>query len=142
MRAPEYQKVVDRYPADYGDLKGKALEAVEEYHDLNYPNFGKLSDSEIHSLIARKKAIDEDSEISKRLTHTINGGRPKEVAKALYLGLCKEHRTLQAQAIKTILELLKLYKDTNYDLRNHAAVVAAAVISEAVEHEELYIPLI
>lgn len=147
MRTPEYQKVVDSYPAVSpvvcGGLKGEALKAVKEYDDLyTHPDVNEMSDDEIKNRIARKKAIDEDSEISNRLTHTLNGGSPKRVAKALYIGLCNQHRTLQAQAIQALLELLKLYKDSDYDLRNHAAVVEAALVTEFLDREGFGIPLI
>jgi len=147
MRTPEYQKVVDSYPVTsagvYGEWKGEALKTLEEYNDLYvHPCLDRMSDDEIRNRIARKKAIDEDSEIANQLTHAVNSGSPEKVAKALYLGLCNQHRTLQAKAIKALLELLKLYKDSDYDLRNHAAVVEAALVTEFLDREGFGIPLI
>lgn len=145
MFEPRYQDIVNSYPCDqgvYGSLKGDTLRIVNEHHKLRNPNVSDLSEEEIRRQIARKKEIDEISEISSKLADVVNGHDPKMVAKALYMGLCNKHRTLQASAIKALLELLKLYKDTDYDLRNRAAVVAAHVISQVVEDESLYIPLI
>lgn len=142
MRAPKYQKIVDEYPAEYGPIRGEALEVVKNYDKLRRPDMDKITDENLERVYARKRRIDELSEISNKLANAVNGESAKLVAEAMYLGLCNQHRTLQAKAINTILELLKLYRDADYDLRNHAAVVAAAVISEAVEQEGLYIPVI
>lgn len=148
MKEQRYQEIVDSYPCDrgvYGKMHGKASEVIDEYNAL-YQNseIGYLGESEdkIRSRIARKKEFDEISEISRKLADVVNGHSSEKVAKALYMGLRNKHHTLQAKAIKAILELLKLYKDTDYDLRNRAAVVAAHVISQVVEDESLYIPLI
>lgn len=142
MGTPKYQEIVDRYPADFGTMKGEALNVVKGYDKLRRPDMNTITDEELERVCARKRRIDELSEISNKLANAVNGESAKLVAEALYLGLCNQHRTLQAKAINTILELLKLYKDTDYDLRNHAAVVAAAAISEFVEQESLYIPVI
>lgn len=148
MKEPRYQEIVDSYPCDrdvYGALRGEASKVVDDYNDLyRNPDADDLSESEakIRGRIARKREFDEMSEISSNLADVVNGHSPEMVAKALYMGLCVKHRTLQASAIKAIIELLKLYKDTDYDLRNRAAVAAAAVISQVVEDESLFIPLI
>ena len=147
MRTPKYQEIVDSYPGYgpvcSGGLKRAALEVVKEYEDLyKFPKFKGMSDAEIKGRILRKKAFDEDSEIMDRLTHAVNGGNYKDIAKAMYLGLCNQHRTLQAQAIKAILELLRIYKDSDYDLRNHAAVVESALVTEFLDKEGFGIPFI
>ena len=148
MKEPRYQEIVDSYPCDrvvYGKMHGEALKAVGEFNDLyQHPEASDQDESadKIRSRIVRRKEVGEIVEISSKLADVVNGHSPEMVAKALYMGLCPKHRTLQASAIKAILGLLKLYKDTDYDLRNRAAVVAAHVISQVVEDESLYIPLI
>ena len=141
MKEPRYREIVDSYPANYGKLKGDALKVVEKYDTLR-GCWDDLDEGKIRNQVARKKEIDDVSEISIRLANVVNGQSAKKVAEALYLGLCNKHRTLQAKAINSLIELLRLYKDSDYDHRNQAAVTAAAVISEVVKDEALYIPVI
>lgn len=69
-------------------------------------------------------------------------GRTKHVAKAMYIGISRNHRTLQNQAVAAMFDFLRIYKDTAYDLRNWSAVVAAAQTTQMAEDEEIIFPFI
>lgn len=80
--------------------------------------------------------------LGEKLADMTNSRNAKEVAKGLFIGVSREHRTLQAQAVSAMIEFLKLYRENSFDGRNRVAVVAADRISQLVDEENIYIPLI
>ena len=55
---------------------------------------------------------------------------PKEVTVLFLEILSKEHRTNQANTIRTMIEILKEYRHASYDLRNESAVKACEEINK------------
>ncbi len=136
-----YAEIKEKYPQDFGGGGGKA----REVHD-KYLLAGEWSREESIEAAERKaKEREEWDRIADAvgvIQDAVNHSDPKAVAEALYIGLARGHRTLQAQTVAAILHLLRIYKDTDYDLRNHAAVVAAAQITQFADDQSIYIPLI
>ena len=136
----DYDKIRDSHLADRGSFEGNAKAAVEEYQNQHWNT--EMTVEEIDKLAEVRKEWDKIGEAANILCSAVNGGNVKEVAKAFYMGFCKNHRTLQNQGIATLIEFLRIYKDTNYDLRNVVAVQAAAQIAQFADDQDMIFPLI
>lgn len=129
----------------FGDVSEAAIEAIE--NRINPDVDDDMSLLEAEHLYARTKKerefFDEVSDIVRKLADVVNVmGREKDLALAMYRGLTNQHRTLQAGLIRTFIDMLRIYSDTAYDLRNAGAVAASQIITEAVDEAGVSIPLI
>ena len=108
---------------------GEFEERLEEMYVIGQKDSHKYEDS---------KAI---AEAIADIAGVVNHSTPKTVGAMLATHLHSQHRTLQAQVIASIIEMFRLYRGSNYDLRNKAAVEAAGLISDLAK-EKIAIPLI
>jgi len=116
---------------------GKAREALDAYEAFRVEPGMAYADAE--RVIARQEKWDKVGQAMATLSQFVNGSTPGELAQAMFRYVGNDHRTLQAQTVKTIIEFLKIYQDAAFDLRNEAAVLAAEKLSQV---DGIYIPLI
>jgi len=137
----KYAEIKDKYPQDRGGYGENAKVVIEEYQQTGkWDRDDTLAEAEVRAVIR-----EEWSEIANAMNviaDSVNGRNMKDVAKAMYIGITREHRTLQNQAVAAMFEFLRIYKDTAYDLRNWSAVVAAAQVSQMAEDEGIVFPFI
>ena len=70
------------------------------------------------------------SDLSDAIDILMRDPNPKEVTELFLEILSKEHRTNQANTIRTMIEILKEYRHASYDLRNESAVKACEEINK------------
>jgi len=70
------------------------------------------------------------SDLSDAIDILMRDPNPKEVTVLFLEILSKEHRTNQANTIRTMIEILKEYRHASYDLRNESAVKACEEINK------------
>ena len=133
--------VYEEIPEDRYEFEGAAKAAIERYHEVGtWQPEESLEVAE--SKANRRNEWDKIAEAAKVLTSAVNGRSAKMVAQAFYIGMSHDHRSLQNQAIHALVEFFRIYKDTAYDLRNQAAVVAARQITQKVDEDGLVFPTI
>lgn len=135
-----YDEIRESYPQDRGGYKENATDAIEDYQKI-----GAWDEEEtIEQAEAKAKVRDEWDKIADAMDVicTAVNGRTKHVAKAMYVGISRNHRTLQNQAVAAMFDFLRIYKDTAYDLRNWSAVIAAAQTTQMAEDESIVFPFI
>ncbi len=140
----KYAEIKDKYPQDRGGYGENAKVVIEEYQqtETHNPWGGDLTIAEIAAKTKVRNRWNEIADAMNVLAAAVNGRNMKDVAKAMYIGISREHRTLQNQAVAAMFEFLRIYKDTAYDLRNWSAVVAAAQVSQMAEDEGIVFPFI
>ena len=117
-----YKELRERYPEDLGQYGPDAKTAIKGYQ-------GRPEDEKVADAMAV-------------ICGAVNGGNVTEVAQAMYVGMSRNHRTLQNQAVHAMFEFLRIYRHTAYDLRNYSTVVAAAQVTKLVEDESIRFPYI
>lgn len=133
--------VYESIPENRYEYEGKAKEAVERYQKIGEWDREESIEA-AESKAAQRVEWDKIAEVANVLASAVNGGSAKKGAQALYIGVSRSHRTLQNQIVHLLVEFLSIYKDTAYDLRNQAAVVAAKQITQKVEEDGLVFPVI
>lgn len=137
----KYAEIKNKYPQDRGRCDENAKVVIEEYQQTEIWNQDmSVGEAEIKTKV--RERWNEIADAMRVITDAVNGRNAKEVAKAMYIGVTREHRTLQNQAVAAMFEFLRIYKDTAYDLRNWSAVVAAAQVSQMAEDEGIVFPFI
>jgi hypothetical protein len=121
-------------------MGSKGKEALDEYASLVPTGDTAIEDAE--RMIVHRERWDDVVKAMNILSHAVNCGDPKEVSKAMFVGICEDHRTLQAQVVDAMLKFLSIYSEASYDLRNRAAVEAAEKVTGFVKENAIYIPLI
>lgn len=99
-----------------------------------------MTDSNVEYHIRQQQTIKEVREAMKVIVNATNpmGSEPL-VAQGIVEGLESNHRTLQQSFMRSFVEAMKTYGDTNFfDPRNEASVEFAKKISELAE--EHYLP--
>jgi hypothetical protein len=119
-----------------------ANEVVNEYAILTKPSVPGETVEDADKRLKERHEWDDIGNAIKVLTEAVNKHNAMKVAKMMYVALKPEHRTLQNQLIASMLFLMEIYKDTDYDLRNWSAVVASDRIAEVVKNEDIVFPLI
>lgn len=137
----KYSEIGDRYPRDRGDYGENAMEVLKEHEEYEQRLRGETFE-DADAKIAVRKEWSEIADAMRVITNAVNGGSARKVAKAMYIGVSAHHRSLQNKVIAAMFELLRIYKDTAYDLRNWSAVVAAAQVSQLAEDESIVFPVI
>ena len=82
------------------------------------------------------------SDLSEAIDILMHDPTPKEVTELFLEILSKEHRTHQANTIRTLIEILKEYRKASYDLRNESAVKACEEINKLLDDVGLNISYI
>jgi hypothetical protein len=86
------------------------------------------------------------NDIYQPLSRELNGGNTKQLVKTFMWFLTRDHRTLQQCFWKFIIDLIKAYSKLDIamytDGRNEQAMKACKMITEMVEKEGVYLPLI
>ncbi len=137
----KYAEIKDKYPQDRGGYGETAKVVIEEYQQTGkWDRDDTLAEAEARAVI--REEWNEIANAMNVIADSVNGRNMKDVAKAMYIGITREHRTLQNQAVAAMFEFLRIYKDTAYDLRNWSAVVAAAQVSQMAEDEGIVFPFI
>ena len=137
----KYAEIKDKYPQDRGGYDENAKVVIEEYQQTGkWDRDDTLAEAEARAVI--REEWNEIANAMNVIADSVNGRNMKDVAKAMYIGITREHRTLQNQAVAAMFEFLRIYKDTAYDLRNWSAVVAAAQVSQMAEDEGIVFPFI
>ena len=123
--------------------RGQAVRDVyDEYRDFKDFNIRGMTLEEAERRGKKVERFENVVSLGETLADMTNSRNAKEVAKGLFIGVSRQHRTLQAQAVSAMIEFLKLYRENSFDGRNRVAVVAADRISQLVDEENIYIPLI
>jgi hypothetical protein len=137
----KYAEIKDKYPQDRGGYDENAKVVIEEYQSIGeWQREETIAEAENNAEI--RKEWDRIADAIAVIADAVNGRNVKDVAKAMYIGVSRNHRTLQNQAVAAMFEFLRIYKDTAYDLRNWSAVVAAAQVSQMAEDEGIVFPFI
>lgn len=124
----------------FGTVGDRVKAVVDEYHSKEWKPGMTIEDAE--RLKKSLEGFDRVVDLGTALTDSVNAMDPEETAKALLIGIVGQHRTLQAQTISALIKMLGMYRDAAYDGRNRAAVIAAERISQVVDEEHIYVPLI
>lgn len=122
------------------ELGDDARAAITEYD--SFTPTGDTTIEEAERMIVEKEAWDDIAKAMRILSHAVNRWDSKSVAKAMYVGIHEDHRTLQAQVIDSMFRFLSIYAGASYDLRNKAAVEAAGKLAGFAQENSIYIPLI
>lgn len=122
------------------ELGSLAKEALVKYASFTPTGDTAIEDAE--RLIIEKERWDDVVKAMGIISHAVNCGGSEEVAKAMFVGIGDDHRTLQAMIVNAMLKFLPIYSDATYDLRNKAAVEAAGKVAQFVKDNAVYIPLI
>ena len=119
---------------------GNALHAQSVYDGITFT--ADTTEEDAERMCKERERWDSVADAMKTIADAVNSGSPDVVAQMMYMGLEKEHRTLQAQTVCAMIKFMSIYKDAAYDLRNRAAVGAAEQVAQFVEGIKMYIPLI
>ena len=131
-----------------GNYTDETKQVIDAIHKRLYPTIDHAESEEDSSRLYKQCETDtnmfnEVEVLVRKLADVVNVmGREKVLAMALYSGLTSQHRTLQAGLIQAIIDALKMYAGTSYDLRNAGAVAACQIIKEKVDEAGISIPLI
>ncbi len=137
----KYAEIRDKHPQDQGGYGENAEVVLREYERTEEWN-RKETIADANAKNEARKEWNKVADAMVVIVDAVNGRSAKHVAKAMYIGISREHRTLQNKGIAAIFEFLRIYKDTAYDLRNWSAVVAAAQVSQLAEDESIVFPVI
>lgn len=137
----KYEEIAKSYPRDFGSNRANADGAIHKYQNLKSPSNRETIDEADRALREAEK-WDAIIDAVKVLTNAVNGSDAEMVAKAMFMGLAKSHRTLQAKLFSAIFKMFNIYKDSSYDLRNVSAVIASAQVTQFAEDEYIRFPLI
>lgn len=130
------------YPENRYQRGDRAVKALESYDDAQNVWDRDTTIAEAERRHKESERWDAVVTVGEHIASLVNSRSVEELAKGLYVGLSRQHRTLQAQSIAALIKLLGIYRDADYDLRNRAAVIAAERISQLVDDEHIGIPLI
>ncbi len=138
----KYSEIKDGFPKDFGSHRANADGALYKYQELQRVDNPSETMDDLNLKARKREEWDKIIAAVKVITDAVNHTDSETVAKAMFVGMSREHRTLQALSMKAIFQFLKVYQDSAYDLRNWSAVVAAAQVTQFTEDEFIYFPLI
>lgn len=88
-----------------------------------------MTEKDLHAQ-QREEGYDLAQELAKKMNVM---GNEKALVDGFLEGFLHSHRTLQASAIRVLMQFFHQYAKEDSDLRNEAAVAAAQKMSEATE---------
>jgi len=130
------------YLQEFPQIKASFDEASMAVFNDEQEQLEKASEKDWPRLLKESEEMRKVEDAVEVIINAVNHYGHDHVAKAFFRAYVKNHRTLQADTMRSFFLFFKLYGGAAYDQRNRAAVATAKRFSEVVETEEIYLPRI